>query len=204
MIYTDGPAQVIQTSNLNDQKVEVEIPSQNSNLKQLAINVSTIRGPILLEKNMDTFFDRGVVHPIEHVYFPDSLDITLQNLLETTQSFDFLEFLQKFQEFDDLLYRDQKYSILVPTSKSLLLEDVNFDSTNLKDFLKLHIVYSNSTGALFDGTGEIHTLYGEPLTCRETSSNMHLLRLKNGLDKEVRILKKGCTSLGNNLSLIHI
>ncbi|CUS22214.1 LAQU0S05e00254g1_1 [Lachancea quebecensis] len=198
LIYTDSEEQTLEISNFYNEPIRVEILGRGSGSSQFAMNLSTVEEPITLKNGADTFFDRGVLHPMEKVFFPKSLDITLLNLLETTKSFEFLSFLETFPEFDNIVRQGKQCSILVPTSQSLLLDDISLDSSRLKEFLELHIIPANSTEALLNCQSEIQTLHGEYLHCRESSSNTHLLRFKKGLDKEVRILRKGCASADNH------
>lgn len=198
LIYTDSKEQTLETRNFYNELIQVEILGRGSDSSQFAMNLSTVAGPVTLKNGADTFFDRGVLHPMERVFFPKSLDITLLNLLETTKSFEFLSFLENFPEFDNIVHQGKPSSILVPTSQSLLLDDISLDSSRLKEFLELHIIPANSTEALLNCQSNIQTLHGEYLQCRESSSNTHLLRFKNGLDKEVRVLRKGCASTDNN------
>ncbi|SCU96917.1 LANO_0E14708g1_1 [Lachancea nothofagi CBS 11611] len=194
LIYTDTEEQSFMTSNLYDENITISVLQSETDSEQIALSFNTIDEPVMLTKNFDTFFDQGVIHPMENVYFPDSLNITLQNLMDTANSFDFIEYLKSFDSLKMIFDQNQEFSLLVPTSQSLLLEDISLNSTTLEEFLKLHIILANSTQALLDCDSDISTLYGEKLSCRESLSNAHLLRLKDGVDKEVRIMKKGCSS----------
>jgi len=112
---------------------------------------------------------------------------------------DFLLFAREFPELDQILEENLPYSILVPTASSLLYDgDIHINATRLRDILSLHFISTNSTKALLDCEGDIHTLYDEPLSCRKADPNNYFLRVKNGEDHEVRVLKKGCSTRNPN------
>ncbi|SCU82754.1 LAME_0C02718g1_1 [Lachancea meyersii CBS 8951] len=198
LIYTDTDDMSFVTSNLYDEPIAARLHDVESDSNSVLLNLSSMNEPIQLKTNFDTFFDQGVIHPISDVYYPKALDISLQNLLETTQSYDFVAYLKNFDSLKGIFDNSNEYSILVPTARSLLLEDIGLNSTRLEEFLGLHIIFSNSTQSLLKCENSIKTLNGKSLNCRESSSNAQLLRVVDGADKEVRILKKGCSSSDEN------
>ncbi|SCU79331.1 LAFA_0B02388g1_1 [Lachancea sp. 'fantastica'] len=197
LIYTDSELLSYETSNLYDEQVSATLQSGNES-SVIELNLSSIAEPVKLRKGHDMFFDQGVIHPINEIYYPENLSISLQNLLEVTGSFDFVAYLRSFDSLKDIFDNSDEYSLLVPTALSMLLEDFDLNSGQLEEFLKLHVVFSNYTEALLGCEDGIKTLQGNELNCRESSSNAHLLRVAGGADKEVRILKKGCSSSGGH------
>ncbi|CEP62731.1 uncharacterized protein LALA0_S06e02432g [Lachancea lanzarotensis] len=194
LIYTDSQPLLYETSNLYDELVSVEFKSSEQDSGIVELNLSTFNEPIKLRKSRDNFFDQGVIHLTNDIYYPKDLSISLKNLMETTGSFDFMTYLESFESLKGIFENSGEFSILVPTALSMLLEDFDLNSTELENFLKLHVIFSNTTDALLACKGSIKTLYGKDLNCRASSSNIHLLHLAGGADKEVRILKKGCSS----------
>ncbi|SCU85881.1 LADA_0D10506g1_1 [Lachancea dasiensis] len=198
LIYTDSTESHVKTTNFHKENITVDIYRERPDYDHVALNLSTIRDPIILHKSSDLFFDQGVVHPLRNVYLPDTLVITLQNLLDITNSFDFKAYLESSESLRMVFERSQDYSLLVPTAQSLLLEEITLNSTKLEEFLRLHIIWSNTTQHLFHCSDEIETLHGAILNCRQSNANTHFLRVQGGADKEVRILKKGCSSSNNS------
>lgn len=203
LVYSDKFNYSLQTKNLYGDELLVKTGFYHENQSSLPISLSTVDEDIYLKKNMDMIFNQGVIHPIDNVFFPQTLDISLRNLIETVGTLDFLVFLEKFPEYKDILTGSAPYSLLIPTPRSLLMEGIDLNYTKLESFLKLHILPENQTMALLNCADQIDTAFGKSLKCREASDNVLLLSLLQGLDKEVRILKKGCTS-GNNNSCVFL
>lgn len=196
LVYTDFSNVTMETTNLYNESITLHIGENDLESSELELSLSTLSNNISLEKDKDIIFNQGVIHPLKRVTFPQSLEISLRNLIDTTGSIDFLMFMEKFKDFSEILEHNGPYSLLVPTPKSLLMEGIDLNSTRLEDFLKLHTIPMNSTEALLNCDGQINTTLDESLICREVSSTC-FLQVKNGLDKEVRVLKKGCTSFDN-------
>ncbi|SCV99565.1 LAFE_0A05974g1_1 [Lachancea fermentati] len=203
LIYSDMMDETLNTTTLEGDNITAVVHSPGSTSAEVELDLSTVTENITLNKGLDIIFDQGVIHPLNEVFFPEVLNITLRNLVDTTGNFDFLLFLESFESFAKILNENGPYSFLVPTPRSLLMEDINLNSSKLEDFLKLHIIPNNSTGAILECGENISTMFGEALTCRASSPTTYLLRLRDGLDKEVRILKKGCSS-SNNKSCVFV
>lgn len=203
LIYSDSFNLTLDTTDLYGSSVIANTDKPYDEDEVLPLSLSTFDETIFLEEHLDMVFSQGVVHPLKEVFFPKRLNITLENLIETIGTVEFLLFLEKFEEFQEILNGSAPYSILVPTPRSLLLEGIDLNYTKLEQFLKLHIIPQNQTTALINCEDTIGTTLGESLRCREASEGIFLLSVEDGLDKEVRILKKGCTS-NNNLSCIFL
>lgn len=203
LIYSDDSNNTMNTTNLYGEEVLVEIGTSNSSTDYLPLSLSTVDHEIELKKSFDMIFNQGVVHPVNEVFFPENLDIHLRHLIETIGTYDFLVFLEKYPEFNDILTGSAPYSLLIPTQRSLLMEGIDLNYTKLEKFLKLHILPENQTSLLLECADKIDTTAGESLKCREASDNVLLLSVIDGIDKEVRILKKGCTS-NNSASCVFL
>ncbi|CDO93709.1 unnamed protein product [Kluyveromyces dobzhanskii CBS 2104] len=203
LFYSDSDNFTSDTTDLFGENVTVKTGVTNETADHLSLSLSTVDHEIQLKKSFDMIFSQGVVHPINEVYFPNILDIGLRQLIETIGTYDFLVFLEKFPEFNDILTGSAPYSLLIPTQRSLLMEGIDLNYTKLEKFLKLHILPLNQTHSLMECADKIDTVAGESLKCREASDNILLLSVMDGVDKEVRILKKGCTT-GNSGSCVFL
>ncbi|CCD23888.1 uncharacterized protein NDAI_0C02280 [Naumovozyma dairenensis CBS 421] len=199
LYYTVNSLHGKQTTNLlgNEVLISTEEDSYDSDIAT-EFMLSTMKDPISVEKNSDIIFDQGVIHPLRDINFPKDLFITLKDLIKTAGVPEFLEFLENFQEFSSIFAYNESYSLLVPTQASLIREGINLNFTSLKEFLKLHIVTGNSTVNLLGCKGKISTLSGYGLSCNEVSKNNLFLHVDSGSNKEVRILKKGCSTVKNS------
>ncbi|QLG70583.1 hypothetical protein HG535_0A05240 [Zygotorulaspora mrakii] len=199
LIYTDSEDINLNTKNMFDQEISISVRTESSaDSEKVFLNLSSVRESIETELNMDVFFNQGVIHPISKSYFPNDLSITLGDLIETTGTTAFIDFLNFFDDFNAVLSNNDSYSLLVPTKNSLRIDGIDKNFTSLHQWLELHVIPGNATSDLLECGNQINTTSGEPLTCRESSPGNYLLKLKNGNDNEVRILKKGCTSFDMN------
>lgn len=152
---------------------------------------------IPMPTNSDILFAQGVAHSIDRIVFPDNLEISLSNLLDSVNHRSFKTFLDHLNL--DNLIGDENYSILIPTDSSLLRENITFDYANLEEMLRLHLIPSTSIQSLLNCESKIPTLLNKTdLSCREISAGIHLLQVLEGNDKEVRIINKGCTYSSTN------
>ncbi|ODV93607.1 hypothetical protein PACTADRAFT_51387 [Pachysolen tannophilus NRRL Y-2460] len=192
LIYSDFTGEITSTTLTGDPIVI----SSNSSTPDDKNQLMSLNGTeFQIVKNSDILFNQGVVHVLEDVIFPKSLDITLQNLVETTKSFEFLKFLDLFNLSNEVF--DNGYSLILPTPRSLLLENITLftDPEFMSEFLRLHILPSTSVESLLNCESKIPTLLNNSnLSCRELSTGNYMLQIAEGKDKEVRILSKGCTS----------
>ena len=131
LIYSDDSNNTMNTTNLYGEEVLVEIGTSNSSTDYLPLSLSTVDHEIELKKSFDMIFNQGVVHPVNEVFFPENLDIHLRHLIETIGTYDFLVFLEKYPEFNDILTGSAPYSLLIPTQRSLLMEGIDLNYTCL-------------------------------------------------------------------------
>lgn len=193
LIYSNDYNVSTKAQNLYGDSVSIDVEEavECSNLTK--ISVSNIKGNVLIEKNSDIFFNQGVIHPINQLNFPDDLEISLRELIETTGTKEMFEFFNLFHDLSSTI-RNEEYSLLVPTSSSIPLSGITVNSTNLKTFLELHLIPANETQNLLDCNVAISTKLGKQLNCRKDHLNNHFVSVYEDWSKEVRILKKGCTS----------
>ena len=198
LIYSDLKNNTeLKTHNHLNEEVSVSILDPNSKNDSVYVEISSQPEPVRLTKNKDIFFNQGVIHLLKEVYLPSVVDISLKDLIRTTGTSEFLDLLESYKDLLPIFNHDNPHSLLIPTSSSLLFEGINGNYTRLKEFLNLHIIPGNSTTNLINCDGKISTNFGESLICSEISPNNYLLKLENGLDNEVRILKKGCSTFND-------
>ncbi|EDO17577.1 hypothetical protein Kpol_534p59 [Vanderwaltozyma polyspora DSM 70294] len=196
LVYTDAPKENKNSmQDLLGKECSVTLRSQElPGSKSVNVNISTFPMELTLEKDMDIFFNQGVIHPLRDVYLPSAVEISAKDLIKTTGNQEFLKLLDHFNDLAGIVDNDEPFSLLIPTLESLLYEGISGNYTRLEDFLKLHIIPGNSTKNLLQCNGGISTQLGQLLSCSELSPKNYLLRIQNGSDNEVRILKKGCST----------
>lgn len=197
LIYSDAKTQTIEAMNMLDEKVSLSIHPTADRSNQVDIQLSNVADMIKIERGLDTFFNQGVIHPLKGFYIPEEINISLEDLIETSGANHFLELLKNLEDFTSMINEDKPFSVLVPTSTFVRSEGIRAGSTNLQDSLRLHLVNGSSTRSLLKCDGQISTLFGEPLACRQSSTGDCWLKLQNGDDSEVHILRRGCSSSGN-------
>lgn len=198
LVYSDADNQTRELENMLDERVSLSTHSTSRRAKKVSFHLSNFVNGITVEKDLDLLFNQGVVHPLRDFQLPKAFSITLKDLIKTAGAYNFLQLLESIEYFASILDGDEPFSILVPTSGSLDLEGITQNSTNLKDFLKLHTVNGNLTQKLKSCDGSFSTLLGETLVCKENTPGTSWLKLDNGADHKVRVLRKGCSSSSNN------
>ncbi|QLQ81067.1 hypothetical protein HG537_0E04220 [Torulaspora globosa] len=194
LIYSDTKTQTLEVMNMLDEKVSLSIHSADRS-NQVDVELSDVAGTVKIERGLDTLFNQGVIHPLRSFYVPKEINISLKDLIETSGANYFLELLENLEDFTSMINESKPFSVLVPMSVGT--GSITDRSTNLEDFLRLHLVNGSSTYSLLKCDGQISTLFGEPLICRQSSTGDYWLKLQNGDDHEVHILRRGCSSSGN-------
>lgn len=197
LLYTDFTGDYIELENLNGNNVNI---SNSGSCDEEKLHLKYDDVDVNLFKNDDILFNQGVVHPIETAFFPSNFDISLKQIIDSSDSRLFLKFLSFFPEIDDSL-NGNNYSILMPSQASL--EKLgSFDSNNtLEKFLKLHIIHPSSMNDLYDCSNDVMTLLENVnLTCSKVSGHRDsFLQIVGGSDNGVRVLSRGCiNSEGHN------
>lgn len=175
----------------------------------------TINDSINVTISFDTelLFSNGIVHPIDDdLPLPLDMRITNSDLLSAQDSSEFEKIL-KLMNLTSVLDSTKGYSIMLPSSKSLLQENITDLLTDMKfldEFARLHILppgsldmildcYSATSESDLDPEFRNSTLYtmiptllnGTHLTCRELASGGMMLSITEGSANEVRILRHG-------------
>ncbi|KAG0683600.1 hypothetical protein C6P40_001221 [Pichia californica] len=195
---------------------KIQISKSNSFDNELIINNLT---NINISFESEILYSNGVIHPInDNLPLPLGMRITNLDLFSAQDSFEFEKILNLLN-LTSVLDSNKGYSIMLPSSKSLLQENITniIDIDFLEKFAKLHILppgsldmildcYSSSSSSsssfpLLDNDFEsdfknsstsIPTLMnGTHLTCRELASGGMLLSITEGSGNEVRILRHG-------------
>lgn len=171
--------------------------------------------------NLDILFNQGVVHIIDKVLLPQNFEISVADLLKTTDDkafpqFSFGSLLEKYPKIADALISQREYSVLVPSPESLHNFNVTSDFGRLLEFLEFHLVPNKYLGLLLecvDGTQSPNSTQdiiftnhsSRGLKCRTEANGKTYLRLQGtgsaevgaysyNKDHEVRILSHGCTT----------
>lgn len=198
LIYSNNYSISTTVKNLYGNSVSIEIEEVMGSQNLTKISVSNINESIFVEENSDVFFNQGVVHPINQLNLPVGLEISLKELIETTGTKEIFEFFNLFHDLSSIIRNKEEYSILVPTASSIPLSGITVNSTDLRIFLELHLIPANQTQNLLDCNGVINTKSGKQLACRKDYLNNVFISIEDDdWGKEVRILKRGCTSSSN-------
>ncbi|KAG7753969.1 hypothetical protein KL911_002445 [Ogataea haglerorum] len=182
LIYDDFRGSATLTT-LLDKPLEVETDSDTLFINGTAVDVSI---------ESEVLFDKGVAHPIGSLVFPATVQIGVPELLSTVDGEEFLRVLQLLR-LDHLLYED--YSFIVPSSRSMRLENFTSELSNLarlEKFARLHILPAGGMEKIIECNDTIPTLLENVhLSCRELTSGISMLRVREGNDHEVRVLRHG-------------
>ncbi|CCE65857.1 hypothetical protein TPHA_0N00760 [Tetrapisispora phaffii CBS 4417] len=198
LIYSDSRNETVYNStNILGEDISISVSNSPKDLN-INLNFSSFERSINVEKNMDIFFNQGVIHPIDDIYLPSSIEISVRDLIKLTKTSEFIEYLDKFKEKIPMLINGTSFSLLVPTSASLEFNGIFANYTKLEDFLNLHIINGNSTQNILNCDGEISTSYGVNLLCEKVSPKDYILKIQNDDDNVIRIIKKGCSTSDSN------
>ncbi|GME73071.1 unnamed protein product [Ambrosiozyma monospora] len=178
-------------SNLNGEPATLK---RNVGDSHIIVNNGDDTLPISFDSEI--LFKDGVAYPVDTVIFPDSLEITMDDLLDTIDASEFIKILQLLGL--DKLIKNDHYSFLVPTTGSLLIENITStfpDLNYLKKFAALHILPGESLDKVLSCEEEIPTFLNDThLSCRKLASGDLMLQVLEGNDHEVRITRKGFTT----------
>lgn len=208
LFYSDFNGKNITFENLNGENITIKKistkdydnepntqPKQQDGLNW--INLEFNGKLVDIGENNDILFNEGVIHPIDEVLFPNDIDIPLKKIAQHSDSVPnlFLEYLDYFPELSELL-NYSNYSILLPTSNSMLSLNPFKSNQTLEKFLRLHIIASSSLENIHKCQGDIETLInGTTLRCIDIPNrSVDLLKINNGQDFEIRIIGKGCNT----------
>ncbi|GMM56791.1 hypothetical protein DAKH74_034070 [Maudiozyma humilis] len=199
--YTDMDQTKSATHNLLGDTVNISSRIMHDENENMKVKLSTLPDELVLQKNSDVFFNQGVLHPVKFVDVPSSVDISVLDLIGVTGSDVVVDYIRKFEALSSRIFNPdpdaELYSLLIPTFSSLGFEDININSTKLERFLKMHILRGNETQNILDCSGDAKTDLGSILECRRVSNTETFLKIKDGADNEVRVLKSGCSTRRN-------
>ncbi|CAR26453.1 hypothetical protein ZYGR_0H02630 [Zygosaccharomyces rouxii] len=203
LIYSDSKDTTFETKNLLGDSILVQAERlHNGEGTELNLNLSSVGTKIKIKNDLDLFFSQGVVHPLGQLYLPKSVTVTLIDLIRTTGTTQLIELFEKFDDLSSIIHGNKPYSLLVPTESSLSLVGDILNSTKLLNLLKLHVIEGDFTSSLLHCEGNVTTLLGDSLFCRKDSQENYFLGVLNGAQREVRIMKKGCSSHNSCVFLI--
>ncbi|OWB81183.1 hypothetical protein B5S32_g5553 [[Candida] boidinii] len=215
LIYDDFQGIDETFTNINDDIITISKIENNSTINENSSNgeeegeggdentlIKLNNSVIPIDLKNEVLFNGGVAHCIKEVYFPDDLVITTKDIISSLNNEEFIKIINFFG-MDKIFEPTMNYSIILPSAKSLLMENISSSMSDLRfleEFIKLHILPGeDSLNKLMNCEDEIPTLLnGTHLSCRELSSGDFMLQIKEGSDHEVRILRKGFTTGGRN------
>lgn len=192
---------------------KVEISKDDSSSDVLNVNNST---NLTISFDSQILYSNGVIHPIDDdIPLPQGMRISNLDLLSAQDSTEFEKILDVLN-LTSVLDSTKGYSVMLPSSKSLLQENITYtmgDLTFLEKFAKLHILPPGSLDMILDcssanslpSSSYLHVDYrnsttssdiptmmnGTHLTCRELASGGMMLSLTEGSGNEVRVLRHG-------------
>lgn len=122
----------------------------------ISLNETALSIPL----NSDILFNQGVIHIIDKVILPDNFQVSLYDLIKTTEDnsfskFTFLKLIEAYPKLKNVLGLDKKkgqneYSLLIPTAESLNDFNITTNFEDLFNFLEFHLVPKTSLGPLID------------------------------------------------------
>lgn len=213
LLYTDN-FQHANYTNLNGDIVNIE-EFKNSSVVPENVHIISKHQNFSIKRGNDIIFERGVLHPISQIEYPIDIQITIKNLLETTNNgIDFMIFLKELPELISIINQNLPYSFIVPTSSAMLKDDqFNVNATDFENLMKLHVVQINSTELLknCDNSDQPLSTFLDDVSifCKKvdvggrTPSLFLILKNKQGDEKKIRVLQKGCQT-NNPDSCIYI
>lgn len=159
LIYSDfgiNDVQNVTTVNLLGDLVEINKEFNNDDRNIITINNSVISVPL----NSDILFSQGVLHITNKVLLPEWLEISLLDLLETTENkklpeFSFLTLIDHFPTLRKQLgisnvKTEYNYSFLVPNSKSLSAMGIDSEFDRLYDLIQFHLIPNSELPKLLE------------------------------------------------------
>ncbi len=216
-VYTETDG-IVETETLEGTKINITMAENKLVLSQATENGRTHELDI---KHSDILFDKGVAHVVNKVPITESVQISPYQLIDSTNSEEFLKLLQR-SSISHVLDPTENYSILVPTSHSMKLANISStnDSINfwgdqfIDEFLRLHILPNNTAFGLVSSNDSndpndfvsIPTLLDNiNLTSTYAGEASHLIKLvqDSNSEAEVRVLSKGkATTVNSNQILL--
>lgn len=147
LIYSDfasNPGNVFNTTTLDNENLNITALSVGELESIWRVNHTNLLVPL----GSELFFDKGLIHLTDMVLIPDSLEITLLDLIKTTYDdsyadYNMLELLEKLPVVRDLLGLDggsSEYSLLIPEPSSLKDFNISANFFRLYDFLQFHLI----------------------------------------------------------------
>lgn len=218
LIYSDFGSKTEEkyTENLRGDPVKVtDTKIEEDGYHQILVNSTLIKLPL----NSDILFSHGLVHIVDKILLPQNFEISVADLLKTTEDkdsgkYNFTELLEQDHDISkgvNLLGNSGNFSLLVPSSESLKKQNITTTYDKLNKFLQLHLIPNNQLDSLLhciSGTPNPHinddimiaTNYSKAiLRCKRTKRGKTTLRLFNSESEsssgkhEVVISNYGCT-----------
>lgn len=125
----------------------------------------------------DVLFDNGVVHVVNTVPLPRTLEVSARDLIASAKRTHFLDLLHA-AGMDDVLDPHANYTVLVPPSRDLRKSNYTTDTDPqiLRRMLALHLLPGNPVDRLFEGA-TLETLAGESMEVQEIDGESNLFGL---------------------------
>lgn len=148
LIYSDfasNPGDFFNTTTLDNENLNITAASVFDLASVWRVNHTNLLVPL----GSELIFDKGLIHLTDKVLIPDSLEITLLDLIKTTYDdsyvdYNMVELLERLPVVRDLLGLggggNSEYSLLIPEPSSLKDFNISANFLHLHDFLQFHLI----------------------------------------------------------------
>lgn len=136
----------------------------------------------------------GVIHSINSINIPDSVEVTVENLLDSVDATLFVDLLVQ-SNMSYVLDRNSEYTILAPSNQVLLANNITIDTPNIETLLRLHILPNNPIDKLFRGEDALSLQENIHLVAREIDSDTYVVSIVESYSHhDIRVLQSGDTT----------
>jgi len=190
--FKDFSSKTKQYTSLSGETVRLHMEEGKLVFDDLGISMSMDERDILAAN--------GVGHSLSSVPIPPSVKITPENLINATDSTDWLEILHK-NNLMHVVSPSSNHTLLIPTDKAVRSSPVNPSL-----FIPYHIIPPQQNGSpqpdlLSLSSEKIHTLSGTRFQISQDYPDVYTLRME-GTNQTARVLDAGKTSTGAQVLLI--
>ncbi|GMM51605.1 hypothetical protein DASB73_025680 [Starmerella bacillaris] len=125
----------------------------------------------------DVLFDNGVVHVVNNVPIPKTLEVSSEDLIRAAKRDYFIELLE-VAGLAEVLDPNANYTMLIPPTRDLKRNNytIHTDVKQLQQMLKLHLLPNDPIERMFDGL-TVNTLANEELQVQEIDKQSNLFGL---------------------------
>lgn len=136
----------------------------------------------------------GVIHAVNSINIPDSVVINVENILSSIEATLFVDLLIA-RNLSYVLDPQFAYTILAPSNRVLLANNITVDTPDIDVLLRLHILPSNPVHELFEGVETLSMQENIHLSAHEVDSDVFVVTVvESDSHHEVRVLQRGDTT----------